>query len=161
MSNSNTPLPGLPFPDPDAPKPLPTKYTPPIDISKVTNEKDVKTICKKLLDFFGWFWWMPGANGYGTQGVHDFCCLKDGVFITVETKFGKNSATPVQRSFAKHVMANSGFSLVVNERNIDHLFWFLESFDASAARQAAGQEVDEAHGSRMLNALAALTDGWA
>ena len=160
MQDNKPPLKGLPFPDPDAPKPLPSKYTPPIDISKVTNEKDVKSICKKLLDHFGWFWWMPGASGFGTQGVHDFCCLKDGVFLTVETKFGKNTPTPVQRSFARHVMANSAIALVVNESNIDHLFWFLESFDASVARRLGGQKVEADHGSRMLNALAALTDGW-
>lgn len=158
---SRTTLPGLSaFPDPNAPKPLPAKYQPPIDVSAVRDEKGVKAIVKRLLDHYGWFWWMPGANGFGTQGVPDFCSLKDGAFIAIETKFSKNKPTPVQHQFAGHIMSNSGFALLVNETNIDHLYWFLASFDHSVARERAKLPVDDAHGARMVNALAALTDGW-
>lgn len=136
------------------------KYIPPIDISKWRLEKDVKKAVRAMLDYFGWFAWMPGANGFGSQGVHDFLALKDGVFLTVETKFGDGKPTAMQRSFAGHVFANNGFSLLVNETKIDHLYWFLESFEVSKLRQLKGLDVEDAHGSRMLNALASLTELW-
>jgi hypothetical protein len=152
--------PGLPFPDPSVPKPLAQKFCPPIDISAVRDEKGVKAIVKRLLDHFGWFFWMPGANGFGTQGVHDFCAIKDGAFITIETKFGKNKPTPVQKAFAGHMAANSAFPLLVYENTLDHLYWFLASFDHSVARERAKLPVEDAHGARMVNALAVLNEGW-
>ena len=160
LPTSSPALPGLPSPFDNAPKPLPTKYCPPIDISAVRDEKGVKSIVKRLLDYYGWFWWMPGANGFGTQGVHDFCALKDGAFISIETKFGKNKPTPVQKAFAGHIAANNGFPLLVYESTLDHLYYFLASFDHSVARERQNLPVEDAHGARMVNALAALNEGW-
>jgi hypothetical protein len=131
--------------------------TPPLDVSRITNEKGVKQLVKRLLDLHGWFYWMPAANGYGTQGVHDFNAIKDGVFLTVETKFSYNKPKPTQSAFAAHVMANSGIALCVNEKNIDHLAWWLESFQIATEHQMRREEVPAEHGARMLNALTALT----
>lgn len=130
----------------------------PIDMSKVKDEKGVKSKIKLLLNFHGWFTWMPGANGYGQQGVHDHLALKDGVFITIEAKFGHNKPKPLQSAFAAQVIANDGFSFCVNERNIDHLAWWLESFEIAKQCQMQELPVPDVHGSRMLNAISALTD---
>jgi hypothetical protein len=134
--------------------------TPPINVERVKDEKGVKHLVKALLNHYGWFVWMPPANGYGTVGVHDFNAIKDGTFITVETKFGTRKPTPMQKSFAAQLMSNNAFSFLVTERNIDHLAWFLESFSLSTAAVLKGGEIMDEHGARMLNAISVLTDGW-
>ena len=136
----------------------PKQLTPPIDMSRVKDEKGVKAKVKQLLNLHGWFHWMPGANGYGTTGVSDHLAIKDGVFLAVECKFGYNKPKPLQKAFAAQIMANDGFAFCVNERNIDHLAYWLESFEFATQCQMRGQEVPAEHGSRMLNAISALTD---
>jgi hypothetical protein len=135
--------------------------TAPLDVSKITNEKGVKALVKRLLDLHGWFFWMPPANGFGTLGVHDFSALKNSVFLTIETKFGTNKPTPMQKSFAAQIIANEAFAFCVNERNIDHLAMWLESFEIATRAQMARQEVPAEHGARMVNAMSVLTDGFA
>lgn len=139
---------------PSKPGPL----QPPIDMSKVKNEKGVKQRIKQLLDAYGWFHWMPAANGYGQQGVSDHAAIKDGVFLVIEAKFGYNKPKPLQKSFAAQITVNSGMAFCVNEKNIDHLAYWLDSFDVAVAAQSRGEEVPTEHGSRMLNAISALTD---
>lgn len=130
----------------------------PLSVGHIDSEKKVKTLVKQLLDFHGWFHWMPPANGYGTVGIHDHNAFKDGVFITVESKYGNNKPTAMQSAFAAQIIANSGFSFCVNERNIDHLAMWLESFEVAKQAQMQEQEVPAEHGARMLNAISALTD---
>jgi len=149
---------------PFEPKPHPLMQ--PIDMSRAKNEKDVKAKIKQLLNFHGWFTWMPGANGFGAQGVSDHLALKDGVFLAIEAKFGTNKPKPLQKGFAAQIIANDGFAFCVNEKNIDHLAMWLESFaisnEATRRALAEGRNPDEAvpaeHGARMLNAISALTD---
>lgn len=133
----------------------------PLDVSCVTNEKGVKALIKRLLDFHGYFHWMPGANGYGTQGVSDHLAIKNGVFLAIEAKFGSNKPKPVQKAFAAQIIVNDGFAFCVNEKNIDHLAMWLESFEVATRHQLQGQEVPAEHGSRMLNAISVLTDPFA
>jgi hypothetical protein len=146
----------MPTTAPSKPHPL----VAPIDVSKVTKEKDVKTLIKRLLDFHGWFHWMPAANGFGQQGVSDHLAIKDGVFLVVEAKFGTNKPRPTQKQFALQIMANDAFAFCVSERNIDHFAMWLESFAIAVAHQQKGLEVPDEHGARMLNAIAVLTDGF-
>lgn len=136
----------------------PHPLTPPLDMSRVTNEKGVKQKIKQLLDHAGWFHWMPAANGFGAQGVPDHLALKDGVFLAVEAKFGSNKPKPLQKSFAAQIIANDGFAFCVNEKNIDHLAWWLESFAIAAKCQQEGLEVPSEHGARMLNAMNAMME---
>ena len=136
----------------------PPRLTPPIDVSKVDSEKKVKTLVKQLLDHYGWFHWMPPGNGYGTVGVHDHNAIKDGVFLTVESKYGKNKPSAMQCAFAAQIIANDAFSFCVNERNIDHLAMWLESFQIAVEHQQRNMDVPDEHGARMLNAISALTD---
>ena len=133
----------------------------PLDVSRVKDEKGVKRLIKQLLDFHGYLHWMPSANGYGMQGVSDHLALKNGVFVVVEAKFGKNTPKPLQKSFALQVMANDGFAFCVNEKNIDHLAMWLESFEVATQYQAEGKDVPDEHGARMLNAISVLTDAFA
>lgn len=141
----------------EMPKP-PSNLTPPIDMSRVRDEKGVKSKIKQLLNQHGWFTWMPGANGYGQQGVSDHLAIKDGVFLAIEAKFGHNKPTAVQKSFAAIVNANNCFAFCVNERNIDHLAWWLESFAAMVECQQKGEPIPDDHGARVLNAVAAMLE---
>lgn len=135
----------------------------PIDMSRVKDEKGVKAKIKQLLDFHGYFHWMPAANGFGQQGVSDHLAIKSGVFIAIEAKFGSNKPKPMQKAFAAQIIANDGYAFCVNERNIDHLAWFLESFEVATKcnSHTPPLPVPQEHGSRMLNAISALTDLWA
>lgn len=133
----------------------------PLDVSKIKDEKGVKTLIKRLLDFHGWFHWMPAANGYGTLGVSDHAAIKDGVFLVVEAKFGANKAKPLQKQFAQQIIANDAYAFLVNERNIDHFAMWLESFEHAKRAQMASTEIPIEHGSRLLNAISVLTDGFA
>ena len=144
-----------------APSEPTTPFPTPIDMSRVKDEKGMKSKIKQLLDHHGYFHWMPGANGYGTQGISDHLAIKDGVFVAIEAKFGNNKPKPTQKSFAAQIIANNGFAFCVNEKNIDHLAWWLASFDVAVWSQVMGQEVPPEHGSRMLNAISVLTDGFA
>lgn len=145
---------------PTAPSNKPHPLVAPIDVSRVKDEKGVKTLIKRLLDFHGYFHWMPPANGYGTLGVHDHNAIKDGVFLTIEAKFGNNKPTPMQRAFAGHIIANSGMAFCVTEKNIDHFAMWLESFEVARQCQLDKVEVPAEHGSRMLNAMQVLMAAW-
>mgnify|MGYP001159271187 CR=1 FL=1 len=118
-----------------------------------TNEADVKRRVKKLLEQHKWFWWMPPANGFGRTGIADFNALRGGVFIAVETKFGKNKPTPMQIGFLESVQAESGMSFVVNEQNIGAFQTWLAHFDNAVRAQAEERDVDPADGAAMLDAM--------
>lgn len=132
-----------------------------IDTSRMKNEKDVKAKIKQLLNFHGWFTWMPGSNGFGTQGISDHLAIKNGVFLAVEAKFGYNKPKPMQKAFAAQILANDAFAFCVNEKNIDFLRMWLESFEIATQYQMQEKEVPVEHGSRMLNAVSVLTDMFA
>lgn len=122
-----------------------------------TKEADVKAEVKKLLTKHKWFWWMPAANGYGRPGASDFMALRGGVFLCVETKFGKNKPTPAQRAFLETITAESGFGFVVNETNLPAFATFLHLFDVSARLVAEKRQMSSADGATMLDCLALLT----
>lgn len=136
--------------------PFPT----PIDVSRVKDEKGVKKIIKAILDHFGWFHWMPGANGFGQQGVSDHLALKTGVFIAIEAKFGTNKPRPLQKAFAAQILANDAYAFCVTERNVEFLAQFLESFEVARECQMRGKPIPDDHGSRMVNAISVLTDAF-
>lgn len=127
----------------------------------IKNEKGVKARVKKLLDQHGWFWWMPAANGFGTQGIADFLAVRKGVFMAVETKFGSNKPSALQRAFLDSIAAEDCFAFVVNEDNIETFATFLQLFDDSITRTAAsGQPPTEEQGSGMLDAIRHLIAGY-
>jgi hypothetical protein len=120
------------------------------------SEKDVKKQVKKILDKHDWFWWMTPANGYGKSGVADFCALKNGTFLAIETKFGGNKPTPLQIAYLNSINAEDSFGFVVDEHRVEWLDTFLTHF--TKAGYATAQKLEPAHedGAAMLNALRAL-----
>lgn len=121
------------------------------------NEKDVKRRVKAILDKHGWFYFMPPANAYGRGGISDLIAIKIGTFMAIETKFGSNKPTALQVAFLNSIRAEDGFGFLVNDKNVDYLDQFLESFAIAAVAQSNKQDVPEEHGSRMLNCIYMLT----
>lgn len=123
----------------------------------MNNEKDVKKAVKKILDQRGWFWWMPPANGFGKVGVSDFNALRNGVFLAIETKFGKNKPTVHQLAFLESVAASRGYGFIVNEDRLEWLTSFLDAFDRSAEAMQNNRQPTPEDGAMMLNAIKILT----
>lgn len=125
---------------------------------KFEKEKDVKQAVKAILDASGWFWWMPQNMGMGENGTADFCALHPGgVFLAVETKFGKNEPTPLQKGFLETITAYNSFAFVVNETNVLSLKAWTEAFERAVAAQQRKEDVSEEDGAIMLNAVAEMT----
>lgn len=122
-----------------------------------TKEKDVKAEVKKLLATHQWMWWMPAANGFGTQGVPDFLAVRGGVFLAVETKFGDGKPTALQKQFLGGLAKEQCFAFVVNERSVGWLAVWLLAFDRAVAAEADGKTVDPADGAAMLDAIKVMT----
>lgn len=122
-----------------------------------TKEKDVKKQVKDILNKHDWFWWMPQNMGMGVSGVSDLCALKNGVFMAIETKFGKNEVTPLQRGFLESVKANQSFAFIVNESNVEWLKVFVEAFDRATIAQIKKRTPETEDGAAMLNAIRALS----
>jgi hypothetical protein len=128
---------------------------------EMLTERDVKAEVKKMLTAHKWTYWMPPMNGYGQTGVSDFCALRAGVFMAVETKFGANKLRPMQAKFLNEVMCEQGFAFVVNERTLPVLEQFLTEFDRATAAVTDGQKPTQEMGGAMLEAIRILSEPYA
>lgn len=88
-------------------------------MSDIHNEAGVKREVRKLLTKYGWYTWMPPANGYGKGGIADFHALKDGKFLAIETKYGANTPTPMQAKFLQDISQHGGTALVIYETDLE------------------------------------------
>ena len=122
------------------------------------GESDVKKKVKALFNKHGWFWWMPPANGYGKAGTSDFHALRSGVFLAVETKFGSNKPTALQKGFLQSIKSEKALAFVVDDGNIDHFEAWLDAFDRATNAIGNGGNVAPEDGSIMMNAIAAMTE---
>ena len=85
----------------------------------MTPEAKVK---KKVVDVIkknGAYYFFPATGGFGRSGVPDIVCCHRGVFIGIECKAGSNKPTPLQEAEMAKIRKAQGFTLVVNETNID------------------------------------------
>lgn len=124
---------------------------------KRQEEDKVKKSITDLLDKHKWFWFKPPANMYGGGGISDILALKAGVFLAIEAKSKDNKPTALQKGFLQSVMAESGFGFVVNEENMFHLENWLDGFDNAVTAGMQKQMPQTEDGSKMLNAIAAMT----
>lgn len=122
------------------------------------GESDVKKKVKELFNKHGFFWWMPPANGFGKAGTSDFHAIRSGVFIALETKFGSNKPTALQKAFLQSIKAEKGLAFVVDEGNIGHFSAWLDAFDRATESISKEEPVSAEDGSIMLNAIAAMTE---
>lgn len=93
----------------------------------ITVERDVKNVVKKLLTEFGWHWWMPASNAFGTSGASDFHAVKEGMFLAIETKVKGRKPTALQKRFLDEIRAAAAFGLLVDETRLTLLRDWLEA----------------------------------
>jgi hypothetical protein len=122
------------------------------------NESHVKARVKKLLSKHQWFWWMTPANGFGRSGISDFCAIKQGMFLAIETKYGSNDPSAMQTAYLDSVRACDHFAFVVRDTTLDAFEMFLVYLDKSI-EFSARQEIPPAEiGGPLLDAIKRLID---
>jgi Holliday junction resolvase len=87
----------------------------------MTPEKKVKTKVKSILDKVGAYHCMPSTGGYGASGVPDIIACYKGLFVGIECKANGGKPTALQRKHLKDIQTAKGFSIIVDELNIDML----------------------------------------
>lgn len=87
-------------------------------VSIMKKEADVKAEVKKILKRLGIWYFMPVPTGYGVQGIPDFICCADGVFVAIETKFGSNKPTKWQQIRLAEIGMAGGFAWVIDEESV-------------------------------------------
>ena len=126
---------------------------------KTGNEqKTVKPKIRKLLDKHGWFWWATPATIYSQSGIADICAVKQGMFMAVEAKFGRNDPTPTQVAYLNSIRAEAHFAFVVRETTIDAFAQFLEYLDKSIDYAARQEIAPPDIGGPMLDAIKRMSD---
>jgi len=94
-----------------------------------TPESRVKDTIKKTLKAFNVYYFMPIGGMYSKIGVPDIICCYKGKFIGIECKAGKNKPTALQERELRLIQEAGGYSLVINEENIDDVRKLLEMID--------------------------------
>jgi Holliday junction resolvase len=86
-----------------------------------TPEGAVKRAVTKILKAHGAYYFYPVTGGFGRSGVPDIVACYKGRFIGIECKAGNNKPTALQQKNLNDIMKAGGFSLVINEGNVDAL----------------------------------------
>lgn len=94
------------------------------------KEADVKAEIKRILKDLGIWYFMPVPTGYGVQGIPDFICCAQGMFIAIEAKFGSNKPTRWQAIKLAQIEEHSGLAVVINEKNVETLPRLLTNYAA-------------------------------
>ena len=92
----------------------------------MTPEGKVKAKVVKLLKAHGVYYFYPVTGGFGRSGVPDVVCCRNGHFLAIECKAGKNKPTPLQEAEMQKIRDAGGTTMVINETNIDELQFYLE-----------------------------------
>lgn len=87
----------------------------------MTPEKKVKIKVKKILDRLGAYHCMPSTGGYGASGVPDIIACYKGRFVGIECKANGGKPTALQKKHLKDIQTAEGFSVVIDELNVDML----------------------------------------
>ena len=95
---------------------------------RLSNERDVKNLLKRVLNHFDIFYFMPAANGFGRAGVSDFILVNNGCCVAVETKFGRNTPTAQQLKFGQDMLVHGAPYAVVRESNFVSVMTIVISY---------------------------------
>tara|TARA_R110002020_G_scaffold372944_1_gene584357 strand:+ start:2527 stop:2814 length:288 start_codon:yes stop_codon:yes gene_type:complete len=87
----------------------------------LTPEKKVKIKVKKILDDLGAYHCMPATGGYGANGVPDIIACYRGLFVGIECKANRGKPTALQLKHLSDIKSAKGFSIIIDEHNIDML----------------------------------------
>ncbi len=87
----------------------------------MTPEKKVKTKVKSILDKLGAYHCMPVTGGYGANGVPDIIACYKGLFVGIECKANGGKPTALQIKHLSLIKQAKGFSIIIDEHNVDML----------------------------------------
>lgn len=91
-----------------------------------SDEGDVKKEIRRLLKQYKWWFYMPNAGPFGTNGIPDFMCLRNGVLLAIEAKYGYNKPSDLQASKLDEIRAHGGYGIWINEQRLAQLEQVLE-----------------------------------
>jgi len=94
-----------------------------------TPEKKVKDKVRKVLAGVKAYVVTPATHGYGVSGVPDILVCYHGRFLAIECKAGNNHPTALQIRNLSQIASTGGYTLVVNEDNIDDVEDVLARID--------------------------------
>jgi hypothetical protein len=94
-----------------------------------TPEKKVKDKVRKILSEVNAYVVTPATHGYGTSGVPDLLVCYHGRFLGIECKAGSNQPTALQIRNLSQIATAGGYTLVVNEDNIEDVEDVLARID--------------------------------
>ena len=94
---------------------------------KHTCENDVKADVKELLTKYGWTHWANSAGPHSVPGIEDRSALRRGMFLAVESKFGKRELTVLQQNRLDAVAAAGGYVWVARETNLEAFEMLLKN----------------------------------
>jgi hypothetical protein len=91
-----------------------------------TPEVKVKRKVTVILNKYNAYFFYPPSNGFGRAGIPDIIACYCGQFIAIECKAGKNITTALQRRELGAIEDAGGYSLVINESNIEQVTAVLD-----------------------------------
>ena len=97
------------------------------------REEHVKAAVKNLFQKYGAWYTMPMGQMFGKAGVPDFLACHKGRMIAVETKFGSNKPTALQKHELAGIQASGGVALVINEKNLGALEVILKEISCAGS----------------------------
>ena len=93
----------------------------------MTPEKKVKNKVTKVLQANECYYFYPATSGYGSSGVPDIVACYNGHFIGIECKANGNKPTALQNKHLNNIKKAQGYSMVIDETDIDALELFLKT----------------------------------
>jgi hypothetical protein len=97
-------------------------------MSRLTPEGRIKDMIKGVLKKYQIWYYMPGPNGFGTNGIPDFVAIVAGGFVGIEAKADKTKKpTALQLRCGKEIQAAGGrWFLVFDEESCAELERFIQ-----------------------------------
>lgn len=86
-----------------------------------TPEKKVKIKVCEILKAHDCYYFYASTGGYGASGIPDIIACYKGLFLGIECKANGNKATALQNKHLTLIKQAGGFSVVIDEHNIDTL----------------------------------------
>ena len=100
----------------------------------MTPEKKVKEKVKHILKELSCYYCMPSTGGYGSSGVPDIIASYRGKFIGIECKANGNKPTALQNRNLSEIRKAGGYSMVIDETDLDALELFFKTQDINLLR---------------------------
>ena len=93
----------------------------------MTPEAKVKRKAVAQLKAMDAYYFYPMTYGYGRSGVPDIVACYRSKFFGIECKSGSNKLTALQEKNLEDIKRAGGFSMVINEDNVDELMADMKS----------------------------------